>query len=412
MIEGGHFFASPISVPSKPEKWRNRLHNRKPKICAFRLTAHSGHRNIRRSCIPLLKTVLLVIALFLTTGCAKIADPLPPLVRIPRPAADLAAMQSAGDIALTFSRPAVNMDGSPATTLENIQVLRLEEDADSGDIDRPLPEKTFRQQAKSILAIEEADFPDYLKNGIYTVRDTLTKSGVPGFYPTALRYAVLFINDKRQAAGFSNQVRITPVSLPSHPSQFSVDATETSIHLRWEAPTENTDGTKPARIAGYNIYKASEEGAMPDTPINPEPVQGLDYEDRNFGFDRTYYYSISTVGSLKNPYAESLPSEACSVVTRDIFPPAPPDNFNAALEGSTVLLLWAPSPSNDIAGYRLFRRDKGTEIRQLLQSELLTGLSFRDEDAQSGKGYEYTIQAVDGYGNERETIRTEIELRE
>lgn len=380
-------------------------------ICAPAVAPPSGLINMRYPGIPSIERFLLLVGLLLTAGCAKIADPLPPLVRIPKPAADLAAFQSADAIVLTFSRPAVNMDGSPATTLENIQILRLEEDSSGGDSRRPLAEKLFHEQAEMILAIEKTDFPDYLKNDTFTVRDTLKKSGVSGSYPAALRYAVLFVNNKGQAAGLSNRVHIAPVSLPSCPSALAAEVTESSIQLRWEAPTENTDGTKPARIAGYNIYKSTEEGEMPEGPVNSKPVQGLEYADRNFRFDRTYYYTISTVGSLKNPYAESLRSKNYPVVARDIFPPDPPDNFYAALQGSNVFLLWAPSPSGDIAGYRLFRRDKETEIRQLLQRELLSALSFRDADVQPGKSYEYTIQAVDKHGNESEILQTEIEIQ-
>jgi hypothetical protein len=361
--------------------------------------------------IPSLGTFLLLVGLLLTAGCAKIADPLPPLVRIPKPASDLAAIQSADAIVLTFSRPAVNTDGSPATTLKNIQILRLIEDSSGSDSQRPLAEKSFDEQAEMILAIEETDFPDYLENEVFTVRDTLKATRVPGSYPAALRYAVLFVNNKRQAAGLSNQVRIVPVSLPSYPSALSAEVTETSIQLRWEAPTQNADGTKPARIAGYNIYRSAEEGDLPDVPVNSKPVQGPEYADRNFRFDKTYYYSISTVGSLKDPYAESFRSKPYAVVVRDIFPPAPPANFNAALQGSNVILLWAPSPSGDIAGYKIFRRDKETETRQWLQRKLLTALSFRDAEAQSGKSYEYTIQAVDKHGNESETVQTEIEIQ-
>lgn len=351
-----------------------------------------------------------MIWLLLTTGCAKIAEPLPPLVRVPRPAADLSVSQSADFIVLRFSKPALNTDGSPASTLHNVQILRLEEDANESGSKQPLSDKLFLQRADPVLTIESADFPDYLQNGIFVVQDMPANSQTPELRSSAFRYAVLFVNKKRQAAGLSNQVRITPVSLPSHPSVFSADVTENSIQLRWEAPTENTDGTKPARIAGYNIYKSADEGQMPAAPVNPEPVQGLGYEDRNFQFDRTYHYAISTVGSIRNPYAESLLSKIYSVTARDIFPPAPPENFNAALEGNDIILLWAPSPSEDVAGYRLFRREKEATTRRLLQREPITSLSFRDGDVLSGKSYEYTVQAVDKYGNESETVRTELEI--
>jgi len=358
--------------------------------------------------LPALGIALLLAWLLLATGCAKIAEPLPPLVRVPIPAADLAAFQSEDSVVLTFSEPVLNTDGSPATTLHSIQVLRLEEDDSAIPSRQPLSDEFFQLRAMPILTIEIQDFPSYLQNGIFVIRDTRTISRASEFHPRAFRYAVLFVNKNRQAAGLSNQVRITPVSIPPHPSAVSVDVTENSIKLQWEAPAENTDGTRPARIAGYNIYKSAEEGKIPDQPINTEPVQGLGYEDRNFQFDMTYYYAISTVGSIKDPYAESLPSKIYSVTTRDIFPPAPPENFNAALEGSNIILLWAPSASEDVAGYRLFRREKGAETRQPLLSELITGLSFRDDNALSGRSYEYTIYAVDKHGNESETVRTEM----
>lgn len=367
-----------------------------------------GYAKIQNFKLLVLVGILLMVWLLISAGCAKIAEPLPPLVRVPRPASDLAAFQSADTIVLTFSEPVVNTDGSPATTLHNVQILRLNEDEGESKNRRSLPEKSFRQRAELILTIESPDFPSYLQNGIFIVRDSLADSVASEFYPSAFRYAVLFVNKKRQTAGLSNQVRIAPVSLPSHPHVFSAEVTENSIQLKWEAPTENTDGTKPAQIAGYNIYRSLQEGEMPAEPINKVPVQGLGYGDSHFLFDKTYYYAISTVGSLKDPYAESLRSKAYPVITRDIFPPSPPENFNAVLEGSDIILLWAPSSSEDVAGYRLFRRDKEATDRHLLQSELITALSFRDDTALSGKSYEYTIHAVDKHGNESQTVQLEM----
>jgi hypothetical protein len=333
---------------------------------------------------------------------------LPPLVRIPKPAVDLKASQLADSIVLTFSRPALNTDGSPATTLERVEVLRLDDSANKSDRIRPVSEKLFRERADIILTVESRDFSAYLQNGNFIVSDTGAASKTAGPLPPSYRYAVFFINRKNQAAGLSNQVRITPVSLPDHPSGFSAKVTEDEIRLEWEEPTENTDGTTPARIAGYNIYRSAQEGETPEAPINSEPVKSPVYEDRNFQFDKTYYYTISTVGSLKDPYAESLQSEIHVVAARDIFPPAPPENFNAALEGDDIILLWAPSPSDDVAGYRLFRRDVGTSARQPLQNELITALSFRDENVQPGKNYEYTLYAVDKHGNESKAVQAEM----
>ena len=368
--------------------------------------------NILYSRLPALKICLSVAWLLLAAACAKIAEPLPPLVQIPKPAADLKASQLADSVVLTFSEPEFNTDGSPATTFERVQVLRLDDSANKGDRTRPVSEKLFRERADIILTLESRDFSAYLQNGHFMVRDTGAASKTAGPLPPSYRYAVFFINRKNQAAGLSNQVRIMPVSLPDHPSGFSAKVTEDAIRLEWEEPTENTDGTKPARIAGYNIYRSAQKGKMPEAPINPGPVKSPAYEDRNFQFDKTYYYAVSTVGSLKDPYAESLQSEIHAVAARDIFPPAPPENFNAALEGDDIILLWAPSPSDDVAGYRLFRRDTGTSVRQPLQNALITALSFRDENVQPGKNYEYTLYAVDKHGNESAAVQAKLESQQ
>ena len=96
------------------------------------------YKKIQHSRFLALESILLMLWLLVAAGCAKIAEPLPPLVRFPRPASDLAVSQSADTIVLTFSEPVVNTDGSPATTLRSVQILRLNEDEDENR--RSLPD--------------------------------------------------------------------------------------------------------------------------------------------------------------------------------------------------------------------------------------------------------------------------------
>ena len=148
---------------------------------------------------------------------------------------------------------------------------------------------------------------------------------------------------------------------------------------------------------------------VPRTRINAEPVQKPEFEDHSFQFDKTYYYEVGTVGSIQNPYAESLPSPVRAVEARDVFNPAPPEDFNAIVEDGSIILFWTSSPSTDVAGYRIYRQGKRTGARVLLQKELIKVLSFRDTTIESGDQYEYTIQAVDTHGNESVPVRTQAE---
>jgi hypothetical protein len=353
---------------------------------------------------------LLIVGWAIATGCAKIADPLPPLIRVPQPADDLFVYQRADSILLTVTKPISNTDGSPASTLEYFQILCLKEDPNTSGRALDLSDDAFRNKAEQVLLVSSSDFSNYLDNGTLMIRNPLTPSMKPALFSSHFHYAVLFINDRRQAAGLSNRASIAPIAIPLSPRSLSIEVTENAIKLKWSDPSENMDGSVPARIAGYNIYRSVDPDQVPDSPINSEPVKEVQFEDRDFEFDTNYFYRISTVGSARNPLAESHLSNAYSIFTRDVFPPEPPENFSAVLEGGAVLLLWAPSPSEDLAGYNLYRAEEGGTMRPLLQNEPGTVLSYRDSDAESGGTYEYIILAVDTHGNESSEVRAEMKL--
>ncbi len=71
--------------------------------------------------------------------------------------------------------------------------------------------------------------------------------------------------------------------------------------------------------------------------------------------------------------------------------------------------MWSPSSSTDLAGYRIFRLEKGTADRRLVQPELVRGLSFRDSRIDPAKEYEYEIRAVDANGNESPAVKAALE---
>ena len=145
--------------------------------------------------------LLLIGGLLTFAGCAKIADPLPPLIRIPKPADDLAVYQLADSIVLRFSKPVVNTDGSPANSLKEIRVLCLSENVNSAVKVRSLTDEAFREKAEQALKIESTDFSNYLDDGAFIIRDPLTPSMKSELYSSSFHFAVLLINDKRQAAG-------------------------------------------------------------------------------------------------------------------------------------------------------------------------------------------------------------------
>jgi hypothetical protein len=352
---------------------------------------------------------LSVWGLVLCAGCAKIAEPQPPRALIPKPAGDLTARQLADSVVITFSMPGENTDGSPVRTLRSVDIYRLVEGPDTGEDPPPMPEAEFLRRAALILSIPESRLPDYRSENSIVIRDELLLPERSLIYSSTFRYGVLLVNKRNQAAGLSNQAAIRPIPIPLAPTALSGEVSEHSINIKWTPPVENMDGSMPARLAGYNIYRSEDPKRLPLAPINAIPVQTPFYEDRNFQFDRTYYYAVSTVGKAENPQAESRVSDIFSIVTRDIFPPDPPADFTAVRDGESVLLLWSPSPSPDVAGYRIARSDDGSAPRPL-HGGLIAALSYRDSGAP--KTSSYSVIAVDGHGNESRAVETAVDFEE
>jgi hypothetical protein len=360
--------------------------------------------------LPLVWSLALLSGLVLFgAGCAKMGDPAPPTVRIPEAVSDLTVQQLSDHVVLKISKPARNTDGSAIETLRSMEVYRFAEKI-SNSKSSPMAPDQFAREATPIFSIPENRFSEHLNDAQFVIEDKLLVPNRSEIYSYLFRYAVLFFNKKSQTAGFSNQAAIAPIPIPSPPEKITADIAETFIDLKWSAPLKNMDGSNPAKIAGYKIFRSEDSHKFPSTPINPEPVKGLGFKDAGFQFDRTYFYRISVVGSLQNPYAESLPSEALKVEPKDIFPPDAPTKLQAVPENGVVYLLWTAPIAKDVAGYHTYRRQPGSSEKQLLLQGLITNPSFQDAAIQPGREYEYLLTAVDNHGNESAPAQVKIQI--
>ncbi len=340
-------------------------------------------------------------------ACAKTGEPQPPQVLVPEPSVDLIARQFSGRILLSVSMPTRNTDGSRVTTLGRVDVFRLTVNRGNSG---PAQETAMQTQGEEISSISAADLATHLRGSSLSFWDS-TPVDPAVFYKEAFLYAVRFVNRKNQTAGLSNQAYIAPVPIPPPPAELSEKYTADTILLTWKPPEKNSDGSSPPRIAGYNVYRYEDPKVLPATPVNAEPLTLPELADHNFEFDKTYYYTVSVVGSRANPYAESLPSAPLAVPTPDIFPPGRPRNLDAVVEGGVVTLMWEAPDDKDVAGYRIYRKEEGAGASVLVQAELVPGLSLRDNQIRPGRKYEYSVTAVDTHKNEGPAATVVVEVQ-
>jgi hypothetical protein len=332
-------------------------------------------------------------AVFLASSCGKRKPPVPPQERVSQRAV-LTGYQRGNQVILAWQMPASNALPGDALNVSRIDVYRLTEKISAS---QQMSEEEFANRSTLIAAlkISDADFGRKTLN----YRDTLEFAG----QPARLRYAIRFVNSAGQKAAFSNSLLIEPsAGVPANPQGLNAETTQDFIRLRWKAPEANVDGTKPASVLGYNVYRSGSE-REPGKLINTTPVNSTSFEDTSFRFGENYLYFVRalSLGSDAEPI-ESAESNIVAVKPLDVFPPSPPASLTVAASSQAISLFFAVNAEQDIAGYRIFRSTDPALAKKdwkLVTPELLKSNTFQDSGVESGKTYFYYVVAVDQAGN-------------
>ena len=290
--------------------------------------------------------------------------------------------------------PARNAPDGSVLSVARVEIYRLAERVDSL---LTLTEEEFSSQSTQIASVPISDADFARKNLIYT--DNLEFAG----QPVRLRYAIRFVNDSGQKAAFSNYLLIEPTArVANAPSDVSVKITESALMIDWKEPEENVDGSKPANILGYNVYRVI--GDNPNLNIlNKSPITGTEFSDSFFEFGQKYKYIVRSVslGGNGEP-VESLDSPTVEISPTDTFAPTAPEAITIAAAPNNIAIFFAVNPEKDIAGYKVYRSEDPNVPKtewKLLTASLLTTNTFQDKTVEAGKTYYYYLTAVDKAGN-------------
>ena len=278
--------------------------------------------------------------------------------------------------------------------ISRVDIYRLAEPLTSP---RNISEEEFASRSVLIAAVpvEEANFG----GKAMTYSDRLQFAG----QAARLRYAVRFVNASGQKASFSNFFLFEPTaSIAREPASLFVDTSQEAVQLRWRAPDENVDGTRPANIVGYNIYR-SESRTEAGKLLNKTPVSATTFADVAFEFKKEYHYFVRTVSSgAGGRPVESAESDIVRITPIDLFPPSAPSSITLAATLDSISIFFPANPEKDIAGYRIFRSTDPAAPKgewKAVSPELLTTNTYQDKAVTSGTTYYYFVRAEDTTGN-------------
>jgi hypothetical protein len=315
-------------------------------------------------------------------------------------------------VVLTWPGPAQGKQEPADKSVYGAWVYRLVERRDQEPV---LDRQDYRNAASQIYYLNRLQIQAQLsKEGFLHWSDPLDFTA-PGTYSNLrLRYSIAYVNSREQEAPFSNTVAIEPFptvsKAPGQPS--AVDTSQDHVTLTWKPPDANVDGTTPAAVVGYNVYRRRVSDPEPEL-LNAEPLGDARFVDTKFKYEVPYIYTVRALSQGTSGLIESADSLDLTHTPQDRFKPSAPDPVSIASANSVISLFWPTSPERDVVGYLVYRSESQQPAAQewtRLTPEPIPTVTYRDEHVTLGTRYYYRVTAIDKFKNESEssTIVSEV----
>ncbi len=351
--------------------------------------------NLSKSWAGKVILTFIIFALLIGLSCGKRKPPLPPLKEVQQ-RVEISGFQRGNVITITWIIPEKNASNNSNLNIARADIYRLAEPLNNSSA---LSEEEFATNSTLIFTLPMTDSDRGGKQ--ITYNDVLEFAN----QPVRLRYAIRFANASGQKAAFSNFLLIEPIAkVAGSPASLNATVSEQAVQLFWIAPNLNVDGTKPANVLGYNVYRADKDKDKDILILlNPYPITEVSFNDKNFEFEKAYEYLVRTVslGSNGEP-VESLDSNKIDVKPKDTFAPSPPSAITIAAAPNNLSIFFAVNVEKDVIGYKIFRTINPNLPKSewmLITKEILLSNTFQDFAVESEKTYYYYIIAIDRAGN-------------
>jgi len=350
-------------------------------------------------------TFAVLMACAAAFACGKKGALLPPLIRTPQKAEAVTVLQRGATLFVEWKNPVKSVDGNPLAGVSEAEVWVLEE-VKAKTAAGAMTAKDFEGKARLEVSLK--------KDGLAALRKDKGTDEAGLVYPYSLagktsaslkvRFAVRVRDGRSRMSELSDPVAFDPQVGPGPPQELAARVLEDRIELVWKAPAANFDGSTPAAVSGYNIYRRGKDG--PTALVNSSLIREPTFADPDVAYGVPVRYFVRASAKETPPYLESDDSEIRELVPEDVFPPAAPVGVVPVAGSGFVSLSWEANREKDLAGYRVRRREEGGTEDLVLTPALLLENACTDPTIEKGKRYRYSMSAVDIRGNE--SARTEV----
>jgi hypothetical protein len=176
---------------------------------------------------------------------------------------------------------------------------------------------------------------------------------------------------------------------PAPPLGVTATSIRHGVQISWLG--ENTQD-----IEGYYVYRGNGIGD-PLFPITPLlPPTSTHYIDTSDGLRGGYAYTYA-IQCISTSHIPSRLSDTATAIPDISIPVSSPLGVRAIVEGDHITVLWNVQRNRDagLAGFRVFRSEKGSNLWKTLSDTLLPAWQnfLQDTHAELGPRYHYAVRA-------------------
>ena len=326
---------------------------------------------------------LLLVGVLALSGCGYKTDPVPPQTVVPKPIDDLRYSLDNKGAKLEWSYPLETISGKDITEISSFELYRAEMPVKDFCGSCPIPFGQPMQIAGGATGTEQRNSGEHFSG--------MLRSGNKYFFKIRSRTSWLAASNDSNIVSF---VYYTPAAAPQGLRAVVGDR---MVSLTWDEVTTLTDGSPADLPVMYQVMRGLDGKQY--SPVG-SPIKETSYVDTGVQSGKTYFYKVQSSMSFEGEKVDGSDSYKIAAKVVDLVPPEVVSGVTVIASSSNVRVFWDPSSTNDLAGYRIYRRTGGetslTKVGEVEKSQTI----FVDIQAAADTKVYYSVTAYDIEGNE------------
>jgi hypothetical protein len=322
-------------------------------------------------------------------GCGKKSALIPPQQLVPLAINDLRYFLDENGVNLRWTYPAEMKSGEELQAIESFELLRAE-----------IPEKDYCQgcpvRFEKQVQIDGGPLPQSGESKTAAYMDAEMRDGYRYFYKVRSRAGWWFPSSD------SNIIAFTWRLPPRAPDGLQIASGDSKLTLSWEAVKEDVVGRPLGQVPVYQVYRKSGDDQF---VILGKPVQGLKFIDTGLNNGMLYEYRVRALVTYGETRQAGGASPEISGIPRDLTPPPQPENLIVVATPAGVKLAWQAVLSDDIVGYRIYRREGNSQVAELIAEVGEDQNQYVDQHIPDGGKWFYTVSSFDKAQPPNESLR-------